>query len=96
MWKVVVFREAGGHCGIHEGGGYALPAVGADQDGDVIPVDSSAWRLQCLCMRQYMRECICVAFKGSCVYLLIFWLLILGILRYKSDLTALMYPKKNT
>lgn len=36
MWKLVVSREAGGHCGIREGGGYASSAVRADRDGDMI------------------------------------------------------------
>lgn len=70
MWKLVVSREAGGHCGIREGGGYASSAVRADRDGDMIPADSSVWRLQCLCM----RKCICVAFKVSCVFLVFLWL----------------------
>lgn len=60
VWKLVVSREAGGHCGIHEGGGYASSAVRADRDGDMIPVDSSSWRLQCLCMRHIRSTCVSV------------------------------------
>lgn len=60
VWKLVISREARGHCGICEGGAYALSSVRADRDGDMISADSSTWRLQCLCMQDVHSTCVSV------------------------------------
>lgn len=76
MWKLVVFRKAGGHCGIHEGGGYASSAVRADRDGDMIPGRLQRVEIAMFmhaAYTQYMRKCVCVAFKVSCVSLVFSW-----------------------